>query len=156
VAALRAHADESLTLIDNSGDDSFQQDFIIQQKLLGPGPGTLLTAVKAPAGSGVAVSTVAGDAQAWYRAHAALRVLDDSGHHAEAVQSALAGDSATRFALLAAALSKGITVDQAFFASQARSGQEAFTGLAVGMIVASLVMASGCAWGLNRRLAEYR
>jgi hypothetical protein len=156
VAALRAHADESLTLIDNSGDDSFQQDFIIQQKLLGPGPGTLLTAVKAPAGSGVAVSTVAGDAQAWYRAHAALRVLDDSGHHAEAVQSALAGDSATRFALLAAALSKGITVDQAFFASQARSGQEAFTGLAAGMIVASLVMASGCAWGLNRRLAEYR
>jgi len=156
VAALRAHADESFTLIDNSGDDSFQQDFISQQKLLGPGPGTLLTAVKAPAGTGVSVSTVAGEAQAWYRAHAALRVLDDSGHHAEAVQSALAGDSATRFALLAAALSKGITVDQAFFASQARSGQEAFTGLAAGMIVASLVMASGCAWGLNRRLAEYR
>jgi hypothetical protein len=24
------------------------------------------------------------------------------------------------------------------------------------MIVASLVMAAGCAWGLNRRLAEYR
>ena len=83
---------------------------MIQQKLLGPGPGTLLTALKAPAGSGVSVSTVAGEAQAWYRAHAALRGLDDSGHHAEAVQSALAGDSATRFALLAAALSKGITV----------------------------------------------
>jgi hypothetical protein len=156
VAALQAHADESLTLIDNSGDDSFQQDFVVQQKLLGPGPGTLLAAVRAPAGSGVSVSAVAAAAQAWYRAHAALRALDDSGHHTAAVRSALTGDSATRFALLAAVLSKGIAVDQALFAAQARGGREAFTGLAAGMIVASLVMAAGCAWGLNRRLAEYR
>ncbi len=35
VAALQAHADESLTLIDNSGIYSYQQDFIAQQKLLG-------------------------------------------------------------------------------------------------------------------------
>ena len=38
VAALQAHADESLTLIDNSGDDAYQRDFLAQQKLLGPGP----------------------------------------------------------------------------------------------------------------------
>ena len=37
VAALQAHADESLTLIDNSGDDSYQKDYLAQQKLLGPG-----------------------------------------------------------------------------------------------------------------------
>ena len=49
VAALQAHADESLTLIDNSGDDSYQQDFLAQQKLLGPGPGTLLAAIQASA-----------------------------------------------------------------------------------------------------------
>ena len=52
VAALQAHADESLTLIDNSGDDSYQQDYVAQQKLLGPGPGTLLAAVQASAASG--------------------------------------------------------------------------------------------------------
>ena len=52
VAALQAHADESLTLIDNSGDDAYQQDFLAQQKLLGPGPGTLLAAVQASAGNG--------------------------------------------------------------------------------------------------------
>ena len=63
VAALQAHADESLTLIDNSGIYSYQQDFIAQQKLLGPGPGTLLAAVQASAGNGSA----AADAQAWYR-----------------------------------------------------------------------------------------
>src|ERR1700745_691114 len=32
VAALQAHADESLTLIDNSGDDAYQQDYLAQQK----------------------------------------------------------------------------------------------------------------------------
>jgi hypothetical protein len=156
VAALRAHADESLTLIDNSGDDAYQQDFIAQQKLLGPGPGTLLGAVESPAGRGGTVSAAAADAQAWFRAHAALRALDDSGNHAAAVQSALTGEAAVRFARLSADLSNGIDADQAVFASDARGGRDAFTGLAVGMIVASLIMAAGCAWGLNRRLAEYR
>jgi hypothetical protein len=152
VAALQAHADESLTLIDNTGDDSYQKDFIAQQKLLGPGPGTLLAAVQASAGNGSA----AADVQAWYRAHAALRALDDSGNHVAAVQSALNGQAATRFNRLSADLSDGINAHQAVFASDARGGRDAFTGLAVGMIVASLIMAAGCALGLNRRLAEYR
>jgi len=156
VAALQAHADESLTLIDDSGDDSYQKDFVIQQKRLGPGPGTLLAALQAPPGSGVSVSAAAAAAAAWYRAHAALRALDNSGNHPAAVRSALAGDAATRFAVLSAALSQGITVDQAVFTAKARDGREAFTGLAAGMIAASLAMAAGCAWGLNRRLAEYR
>ncbi len=162
VAALQAHADESLTLIDNSGDDSYQQDFIAQQKLLGPGPGTLLAAVEASAvkgdgeAGGASGSAAAAEAQAWYRSHAALRALDDSGNHAAAVQSALAGDAATKFALLSATLSNGINAGQAVFASSARGGRDAFTGLAAGMIVASLVMVAGCAWGLSRRLAEYR
>jgi hypothetical protein len=156
VAALRAHADESLTLIDNNGDDSYQQDFVAQQKLLGPGPGTLLGAVEASAGPGGTASAAAADAQAWYRAHAALRKLDDSGNHPAAVNSALTGDAAAKFALLSATLSDGISAHQAVFASSARGGRDAFTGLAAGMIVTSLVMVAGCAWGLNRRLAEYR
>jgi len=152
VAALQAHADESLTLIDNSGDDAYQQDYLAQKKLLGPGPGTLLAAVAASTGNDGAVA----DAQAWYQAHAALRALDDGGNHAAAVQSALSGASAASFARLSASLNDGINTDQAVFASSARGGRGAFTGLAAGMIVASLVMVAGCAWGLSRRLAEYR
>ena len=153
VAALQAHADESLTLIDNGGDDSYQKDYLAQQKILGPGPGTLLAAVQAAGGPG---SDVAAQARAWYKAHAALRAKDDSGSHAAAVQSALNGDAATSFAQLSTTLSQGINDHQAVFAASARSGRDAFTGLAVGMIVASLVMVGGCAWGLSRRLAEYR
>ncbi len=155
VAALQAHADESLTLIDNSGDDAYQQDFVAQKKLLGPGPGTLLAAVQASAATG-GPGNGAADAQAWYRAHAALRTLDNGGSHAEAVQSALAGPAAASFARLSATLSDGINAHQAVFASSARGGRDAFTGLAAGMIGASLVMVAGCAWGLSRRLAEYR
>jgi len=153
VAALQAHADESLTLIDNGGDDSYQKDYLAQQKILGPGPGTLLAAVQAAGGPG---SDVAAQARAWYKAHAALRAKDDGGSHAAAVQSALNGDAATSFARLSTTLSQGINDHQAVFAASARSGRDAFTGLAVGMIVASLVMVGGCAWGLSRRLAEYR
>jgi len=153
VAALQAHADESITLIDNGGDDAYQKDYVAQQKILGPGPGTLLAAVQAAGGPG---SDVAAQARAWYKAHAALRAKDDSGSHAAAVQSALNGDAAISFAQLSTTLSQGINDHQAVFAASARSGRDAFTGLAVGMIVASLVMVGGCAWGLGRRLAEYR
>jgi hypothetical protein len=148
VAALQMHADESLTLIDNSGDDAYQADYLTEQKLLGPGPGTLL----ASTGS----STAAAEAQAWYQAHAALRKQDDSGSHAAAVASALTGDAAVRFGQLFTTLNDGIDAHQAVFASSARGGRDAFTGLAAGMIAASLVMIAGCAWGLSRRLAEYR
>jgi hypothetical protein len=156
VAALQAHADESLTLIDNSGDDAYQQDYLAQQKRLGPGPGTLLAEVQAAAGSGGPGSDAVSEARAWYQAHAALRAKDNAGDHADAVTSALTGDAGTRFAKLSTTLSEGIDAHQAVFASSARSGRDAFTGLAVGMIVASLVMVVGCAWGLSRRLAEYR
>jgi len=148
VVALQMHADESLTLIDNSGDDAYQSDFVAEQKLLGP----LLAAVTSPAGS----LSAGADAQAWYRAHAALRALDDNGNHAAAVQSALSGAAAVQFAKLSAALSNGITADQAVFASDARSGRSAFTGLAAGMAGGAIVMVAGCVWGLNRRLGEYR
>src|SRR6516165_5452573 len=52
IAALQARADESLTLIDAQGDDSFQADYVGIQRRLGPGPGTLLAnAVTAARGS---------------------------------------------------------------------------------------------------------
>ena len=35
-------------------------------------------------------------------------------------------------------------------------GQSAFTGLEAGIVVLAVGMAVGCAWGLSRRLAEYR
>ena len=162
IAALQAHADESLTLIDNSGDDSYQQDFLTQQKLLGPGPGSLLTGAGTAAAHSPAAGPATGaaaEALAWYRAHVIVRSLDNSGSHAAAVRSVLGSgrsDAGAQFGLLAADLNAGISADQAAFSSSARGGRDAFSGLAAGVIVASLIMAAGCAWGLSCRLVEYR
>jgi hypothetical protein len=146
VAALRAHADESLTLIDNTGDDKYQDDYVAQTRQL----------TKDLAGVGGQPQAAVADVQAWNKAHAALRVLDNGGSHAAAVASAQTGQASAAFAKLSADLSAGINAGQAAFDSHARSGRDAFTGLTVGMIVASMVMVAGCVAGLNRRLAEYR
>ena len=53
-------------------------------------------------------------------------------------------------------LSRGIGADHAVFHASATAGRDAFSGLDVVIIVAAALMAAGCAWGLARRLAEYR
>ena len=167
IAALRAHADESLTLIDRGGDicppcDAFQQDFLSQQRQLGPGPGTLLTgAAAASQGSAGAsqAATARRTADAWYAVHRRVRSLDDSGKYTAAVQLAVGtgpAQSAGLFRRIDSSLTSAMATDQASFRSAAQTGQDALGGLEAGVIVLSLVMAAGCAWGISRRLAEYR
>jgi hypothetical protein len=162
IAAQQAHADESLTLIDNSGDDVYQQDYLAEERALGPGPGTLLTAAATAAAGGPAASAVTSvvrDAKMWSVDHASLRALDDSGKHAAAVQSALgsgSGEAGRWFTLLSADLNTAMAESQAAFDSPARAGAGAYAGLEAGVVIAALVIAAGCAWGLGRRIAEYR
>lgn len=162
IAALQARADESLTLIDAGGDDSFQADFAAVQHRLGPGPGTLLTdAVIAAGGSpGAGPAAAAGTAAtAWYAAHRTVRSLDDNGEHTQAVALVTTlgrGHSGTLFARLDGGLTAAIAADQVVFRSNAVAGRDAFTGLEIGVIMLSLVMAAGCLRGLSTRLAEYR
>lgn len=60
------------------------------------------------------------------------------------------------FTRLEAGLDAAIRADQAVFADSAAAGSGSFTGLVAGVAVLALAMAAGCAWGLSRRLAEYR
>jgi hypothetical protein len=162
IAAQEAHADESLTLIDNTGDDSYQTDYLKQRGALGPGSRTLLTAaLTAAQGSPAAPAAAAAisDAQTWFAAHARVRDLDDNGQHQAAVSSALGtepGDAGASFSSLSNELAAATASDQAVFDSTAPSAVSAYAGIEAGVIVASLLMAGACAWGLNRRLAEYR
>jgi hypothetical protein len=162
IAAQEAHADESLTLIDNTGDDGYQGDYLALEKVLGPGPGTLLTAASTAATAtpaGPAVEAAVTDAKAWFAAHAALRSDDDNGKHPAAVNSALGarpGDAGAAFTRLSSDLSAAINRDQTVFNSTARSATSDYTGLEAVTVAAALLMAAACAWGLSRRLAEYR
>jgi hypothetical protein len=162
IAVLRAHADESLTLIDRSGDDSFQQDFVSLQRQLGPGPNTLLATAATVAanspGRGLAAVAERG-APAWFAVHKIVRSLDDSGRYTAAVQLAVSrgpDDSSGSFLTLDSELTRAIGADQAYFRTAAAAGQNDLAGLEAGMIALALVAAAGCAWGVSRRLAEYR
>ena len=162
ITAQEAHADESLTLIDNTGLDSYQQDYVAQVKTLGPGAGTLLSAAAAAAAgtpAAPAVTTAASDARAWSADHTALRALDDRGQHQAAVGLALGTapkDAGAAFERLSGDLAAAIRSDQAVFNSTAPAAASAYTGLAAVTIAAALLMAAACAWGLSRRIAEYR
>jgi hypothetical protein len=163
-AALQAHADESLTLInrDTFADDPSQADFVSQQKRLGPGPGTLLTdaaAIARGSRGGPQAAAALGDAPTWYIAHQHVRSLDDSGQYTAAVQWAVGNSPAGSgylFGVLDTDLTRAIAADQASFRSAAQQGRDDLAFLEAGMIAASLVMVVGCAWGISRRLAEYR
>jgi hypothetical protein len=162
IAALRARADESLTLIDAGGDDNFEADFKAVEHRLGPGPGTLLTdAVTAARGSPGAgsASAAATTATAWYAAHRLVRSLDNNGKHTDAVRLVTTSGpdhSGTLFTRLDGSLTAAIAADQVVFRSHAVAGRDVFTGLEVGVIVLALIMAAGCFRGLSTRLAEYR
>lgn len=162
IAALRGNAYESLTLINRSGDDINQGYFRQVQKQLGPGPGTLLTeaaiAAKSSPGARDAAAAAAA-APSWFATHQKVRALDDGGSYEDAVHLAIGSgptSSDGRFRRVDAGLTSAISADQAEFGSAASAGQGALAGLDAGMIVAGLVMAAGCAWGLIPRIAEYR
>jgi len=167
IAVLKAHSYEALTLINNSGNDSNEIAFQAERKALGPGSGSLLTiAQRDAAGSPGAASATAAltAAPAWFAQHQIVRDDDNGensavaggGTHQEAVALVVNGASGQAFQALSTDLTGAITADNAAFASHAQAGQSAFTGLEPGVIVAALAMAAALAWGLSRRLAEYR
>lgn len=67
-----------------------------------------------------------------------------------------ASASTAGFGRVEADLAQALAADDAVFHSNATAGRNAFTGLDVVIVLATVLMAAGCAWGLSRRLAEYR
>ena len=161
IAVQQARGDEILNLISRSGDASFVANFQAVRRELGPGPGTLLsTAAAASQGraAGPAAAAVR-DVGPWYAANEQVYRLDVAANYfaeTRLVIGTRAGSSAAAFQRLEHDLSQAVAADQVTFRSAANAGAGAFGGLAAGIIVAALLMAAGCAWGLSRRLAEYR
>jgi hypothetical protein len=162
IAVQQARGDELLNLISRSGDTSFEQNFDVVRSQLGPGPGTLLTSAAASSQGGpgaLPAAAAARDAQAWYVSNEQVYRLDVAANYAAETQLVIGtgpGSSAAGFRTLEADLGRAIAADQVIFASSANAGAGAFSGLEAGVIAASVLMAAGCAWGLSRRLAEYR
>jgi hypothetical protein len=97
--------------------------------------------------------------QAWYAVIGQGYTLDSKSQYTTEtalVIGAGPGASTAGFARVEADLSQAIAADHAVFHSAATAGRDAFTGLEIAIIAAAVLMAAGCAWGLTRRLAEYR
>ena len=157
IAAQQGRGDESLNLVARTGDTVFQQDFRANQARLD----TLLSdaaSTSAPSGARWAAAAQ-GEANAWFGVNSQVHTLDAGYHYVAETQLVTGtgpGTVATDFGRLDADIGNAIAADQAVFSSSAAAGSGAFGGLEAGIIVAALVMAACCAWGLSRRLAEYR
>jgi hypothetical protein len=162
IDAQQIRGDEILNLISRSGNTSFRQDYQSVRGQLGPGPGTLLTqaAASSPGGAGAQwASAATRDVQAWYAVNDEVYRLDSQSRYPQETQLVIgtgSASSAAGFGRVETDLSRAIAADQVVFHTNATAGGNAFTGLEAGIIVAALLMALGCAWGLSVRLAEYR
>jgi hypothetical protein len=157
IAALQARGDESLNLISRSGDANFQQDFRAAQSRLD----TLLPSAAAQSTAAGASQTAAARSAAtgWFAVNQRAQALDAVYAYGAETRLEIGsgpGTAGTLFSQLETDLEAAINTDQGVFAANAAAGADAFTGLEAGIIVLALVMAVGCAWGLSRRLGEYR
>ncbi len=157
IEALQARGDETLNLISRSGDANFQQDFSAAQSRLA----TLLPSAAAQSNAAGASQIAAARtaATSWFAVNRQAQALDavfDYGEETRLEIGSGPGTAGTYFGQLETDLGAAVNTDQGVFAANAAAGADAFTGLEAGIIVLTLVMAVGCAWGLSRRLAEYR
>jgi hypothetical protein len=157
IAALQARGDETLNLISRTGDTDFQADFRTAQEQLS----TLLTSAGGQSAASAAGSVTAArrEASSWFAVNQQAQKLDqahDYGAETQLVIGQGSGSAGALFTRLEADLDAAIRADQAVFADSAAAGSGAFTGLVAGVAVLALAMAAGVAWGLSRRLAEYR
>jgi hypothetical protein len=157
----QARGYEVLNLISRSGDATFVKDFQAVRARLGPGPGTLLAAASAASsGNGARWAAAAShDVQAWYTVIGQAYALDGKAQYTTETALVIGpgpGRSTAGFARVESDLSRAIAADHGVFHSSATAGRDAFAGLDIAIIVAAVLMAAGCAWGLSRRLAEYR
>jgi hypothetical protein len=156
----QARGYQVLNLISRSGDATFARDFQAIRARLGPGPGTLLAAASSSGTAGDQWAARAErDARAWYPVIGQAYALDSKAQYTAETALVIGpgpGRSAAGFARVEADIARGIAAGHAVFHADAVAGRDAFTGLDVMIAAAAVLMAAGCAWGLARRLAEYR
>jgi hypothetical protein len=151
IGVQQIRSDAVLNVISRSGDASFQQDFLATAAADGP----LLTAADTGPGA-AAVAAARREATTWDAANAQVYRLGVAADYAAERTMVTGPGTAAGYDALEGGLTRAIGEDQSVFQSSASAGAGALSGLEPMVIVVALLMALGCAWGLSRRLAEYR
>jgi hypothetical protein len=165
IGVQQVRGDAVLNVISRSGDTSFQSDFTTTSRNVGPGPHSLLSAAAAAqSDDGPAAALVAAaerEATTWYSANAEVYTLGADADYASERDMVIgagpgASSSAAEYNVLEPDITKAIGDDDSDFRSAVSKGSNALSPLEPVVLVAALLMALCCAWGLWRRLAEYR
>ena len=163
IGVQQIRGDAVLNVISRSGDTSFQSDFTNTSRAVGPGPHSLLSAAAAAqSGDSQAAALVTAaerEATTWYGANAQVYTLGADADYAserDMVIGAGPTSSAAEYNALEPDITSAIGDDQNDFRSAVSKGSGALSPLEPAVLIAALLMALCCAWGLWRRLAEYR
>lgn len=161
IEALRARADESLTLVARGNGAQNEEDYVAAMlRLAGPdGSGGLLAVDTADATTQSAVRAAAGEAGNWMAAHQKLRELDNGGQYNEAVAAAVGtdvGTTASIFNRLDEHLAGAIEHNGERFDQEVRGAARALSGADIGVALLATLLVVGAAVGIQRRLVEYR
>ncbi len=147
--------DAILNVISRSGSTSFETDFHAVQAKIGP----LLTAAAGSAQAAPYLAAAKRDAPAWYAANEQVYKLGAAAQYKaerDMVIGTGPGSSAAGYNQLERDISQALAASQQAFRSSADSGAAAFGPLEGVVIAGALLIAASSAWGLSRRIAEYR
>ncbi|WP_338423517.1 hypothetical protein [Streptomyces gobiensis] len=166
VAALEARGDEGMTLVSRGAgsgyEDSYQDGM---RKLAGEDPeagegGLLAEAMElADDEEGrLPVKSALRNAGFWSYRHGEVRKYENEGEYSAAVAMVIGsmGTTGETFDKVDAGLREAIGHEQTQFTEAARAGRGALTGLPAGAGLLVLLGAAGAAYGIGRRLSEYR
>ena len=121
--------------------------------------GPLLSAAAGNAQAAPYLAAAQRDAPAWYAANEQVYKLGASAQY-QAERDMVIGtgpsSSAAGYDQLERDILQALAASQQTFRSGANSGASAFGPLEGVVIAASLLIAASSAWGLSRRIAEYR
>jgi hypothetical protein len=163
IGVQQIRGDAVLNVISRSGNASFADDFARTSKKVGPGSGSWLgeaAAAQEPGGMGTTlVAEAEQEATAWYPGNSRVYTLGTKSQYAAERASVVAagpGGTATGYDTLEGRIEAAVNADQGVFQVAASAGAEALSPLAAVVIAGSLLMALCSAWGISRRLAEYR
>jgi hypothetical protein len=158
IAAFKAKADESLTLIGRGNGTAFDDDFAKQAATLPPLLGQAAQAATPTEAATVAAATTG--LQAYLGVHGNIRRLDTGGQFDQAV--ALAVKGGTRSAANAAftsfddRVSSALTASQAEFGSHIRGARRSLRGLTLAVPALLILCAALALFGFQQRINEYR
>jgi len=150
--------DTILNVIARSGSASLQTDSAAQAKNVGPGSGSLLGNASSARNGQVTtdLATAISAAPAWYKANEQGYTLGSQHQYTAELESVMGSQVSNGYQRVTGSIGGALDAAQLTFTSKADDASSAFGPLEAVVIIAALVMVVASAWGLSRRLAEYR